>query len=192
MNTPINPLLLDFPDHFETDRLLIRAPRPGDGPTVSAAIHESHAELRAWMPWAVELQPVEETESVMRRMAAAFIKREDLMLLLFRKSDGLFVGSSGLHRIDWSVPRFEIGYWIRTSLSGNGYMTEAVNGITDFAFGTLKAERVEIRCDANNQRSAAVAKRAGYPLEACLHHDARGTDGALRDTLIFARLRQPS
>ena len=190
MNTPINPLLLDFPDHFETERLLIRAPRPGDGPVVSAGIHESHAELRAWMPWAVELQPVAETESVMRHKAAAFIKRDDLMLLLFRKSDGEYVGSSGLHRIDWEVPRFEIGYWVRTSLAGNGYVTEAVNGITDFAFGTLKAERVEIRCDANNERSAAVARRAGYPLEACLRHDARGTDGALRDTLIFARLRQ--
>ena len=190
MTTPINPLLLDFSDHFETERLLVRAPRPGDGATVNEAIRESHAELRAWMPWAVEAQSIEDTESVMRRTAAAFIKREDLMLLLFRKADGVFVGSSGLHRIDWSVPRFEIGYWIRTSLSGNGYVTEAVNGITDFAFATLHAERVEIRCDANNLRSAAVARRAGYPQEACLHHDARGTDGALRDTLIFAKVRQ--
>jgi hypothetical protein len=25
-----NPILLDFPDSFETERLIIRAPRPGD------------------------------------------------------------------------------------------------------------------------------------------------------------------
>lgn len=189
MQPSVNPMLLDFPDFLETERLLIRAPRPGDGAVVNASIVESYDELRAWMPWAIEPQSVEDTETVMRRAAASFIKREDLMLLLFRKSDGLHVGSSGLHRIDWSVPRFEIGYWLRTSLNGHGYMTEAVNGITRFAFDTLKAERVEIRCDALNRRSAAVAERASYTLEATLHRDTRGTRGELRDTLIYARLR---
>jgi ribosomal-protein-serine acetyltransferase len=189
MQPPVNPLLLDFPDFFETERLLLRAPRPGDGPVVNASIVESYDELRAWMPWAIEPQSVADTEAVMRRAAAAFLKREDLMLLLFRKSDGLHVGSSGLHRIDWSVPRFEIGYWLRTSLHGQGYMTEAVNGITRFAFDTLKAERVEIRCDVLNHKSAAVAERAGYTQEARLHRDSRGTRGELRDTFIYARLR---
>lgn len=189
MTTSINPLLLDFPDHFETDRLLIRAPRPGDGAVVTPAIHESHAELHPWMPWAVEPQSDVETEAVMRRMAAAFIRREELMLLLFRKADGVFVGSSGLHHIDWTVPCFEIGYWVRTPLSGQGYVTEAVHGITGFAFDTLQAERVEIRCDASNERSAAVARRAGYTQEACLRHNARSNTGSLRDTLVFAKLR---
>ena len=110
-------------------------------------------------------------------------------MALFRKSDGYYVGNSGLHRIDWEVPRFEIGYWVRTSLQGNGYITEAVNGITKFAFELLKAERMEIRCDSRNARSAAVARRAGYTLEAKLCHEGRAVDGSLRDTLIFALLR---
>ena len=32
----------------------------------------------------------------------------------------------GLHRIDWAVPKFEIGYWARTSHAGRGYITEDV------------------------------------------------------------------
>jgi RimJ/RimL family protein N-acetyltransferase len=108
-------------------------------------------------------------------------------MLLIRKSDGMFVGGSGLHRIDWTVPKFEIGYWVRTSLQGQGYITEAVNGITDFAFTVLHARRIEIRCDARNTRSAAVAERAGYTLEARFHHDCRGVDGDLRDTLIYVK-----
>ncbi len=94
-----------------------------------------------------------------------------------------------MHRIDWDVPRFEIGYWVRTSLQGQGYITEAVNGISKFAFEQLKAERMEIRCDARNERSAAVARRAGYTLEAKLRRESRAPDGSLRDTLIFALLR---
>ncbi len=71
--------------------------------------------------------------------------------------------------------------------SGQGYVTEAVLGITDFAFKYLGAQRIEIRCDLRNTRSTAVAERAGYTLEARFHHHVRGTDGNLRDTLIYVR-----
>lgn len=182
-----NPLLLDFPDHFETERLLLRAPRAGDGAAGNAAIRESIAELRPWMPWAQTVPAVEETEQVYRRGAAEWLARQNLPLILLRQSDGMFVGGSGLHRIDWSVPCMEIGYWIRTSLSGQGYMTEAVIGITAFAFRHLGAQRLEIRCEAGNARSAAVAERAGYTLEACLRRHRRNVSGQLCDTLVYVR-----
>jgi RimJ/RimL family protein N-acetyltransferase len=49
--------------------------------------------------------------------------------------------------------------------------------------------RVEIRCDARNAPSAAVAERAGYTLEARLRQHRRAPDGTLADTLVYARLR---
>jgi RimJ/RimL family protein N-acetyltransferase len=189
MPTHPDPILLEFPDHFETERLLLRTPKPGDSAAIHPAIQESLDNLTPWMPWASANETVDQLESHLRMMAARFLMREDLPLMLWRKSDGLYVGGSGLHRIDWSVPRFEIGYWVRASLEGQGYITEAVNGITRFAFDVLKAERVEIRCDARNQRSAAVARRAGYTLEATFRRDSRGTDGELRDSLIFSKIR---
>ncbi|MEW6577784.1 MAG: GNAT family N-acetyltransferase [Chloroflexota bacterium] len=182
-----DPILLNFPDELTTERLLIRPPRPGDGSTINAAIQESLAELQPWMLWAQTPPSVADTETVCRRKAAEWLRREDLMLTLWRQSDGLFVGGSGLHRIDWSVPRMEIGYWCRTSLSGQGYITEAVRAITGFAFEHLGAQRLEIHCDAGNTRSAAVAGRAGYALEARRRNYARGVDGTLRDMLVFVR-----
>ena len=183
-----NPILLDFPDSFETERLIIRCPQPGSGAAVNAAVLESLEELRLWMPWAQNAPSLEESEENCRRWRARFLAREDLTLHLFLK-DGAFVGSSGLHRINWEVPKFEIGYWCRTSQQGRGYITEAVRGIMDFAFAQLHAERVEIRCDARNEKSRRVAERAGFALEACLRREARDHCGALRDTLIFALLR---
>ena len=94
-----------------------------------------------------------------------------------------------MHRIDWNVPKFEIGYWLRRSLHGRGLMTEAVIGIKDFAFEHLNARRVEIRCDARNEKSSAVARRAGFDLEGVLRHDARDHHDELRDTLIFSLVR---
>ena len=77
------------PDHFETERLLIRAPQPGDGSAVNDAIRESIDELRPWMPWARVVPSVAESETYARESALRFRNHEDLPLLLFRKSDGL-------------------------------------------------------------------------------------------------------
>lgn len=100
---------------------------------------------------------------------------------LFLKGTDTLVGSSGLHRIDWPVPRFEIGYWCRTSFSGQGYVTEAVRGIADFAFDHLDARRVEIRCNPQNHRSAHVAEYAGFRLEGELRAFERSPNGGVKE-----------
>ena len=186
------PILFDFTDSFETERLLIRAPRAGDGQAMNAALVESIGNLRRWLPmaWTQNIQTVDETEEMIRRWTAAWLLREDLRLGLYRKTDGSYIGGCGLHRIDWNAMRFEIGYWVRGSLEGQGYIREAVAGVTTFAFDTLGAQRVELRCDSLNTRSIAVAERAGYILEGRLRHDFSSTDKTtLRDTLIFSLLR---
>ena len=185
----IPPILHDFPESFETERLIIRIPRAGDGLAVNAAILENIEELQQWMPWAHPAPAAEDTEIVCRQAYSRFIAREDFHLQLWLKDSGIFIGSSGLHPRDWAVPSFEIGYWCRKQFQGQGYITEAVHGITRFGFETVGARRIFIRCDARNTRSRRVAERAGYELEAELRNDAVGTDGELRNTLIFARLK---
>jgi RimJ/RimL family protein N-acetyltransferase len=180
-------LLPEFADHFETERLLLRAPRSGDGLVVNAAIQESFEKLHRWMDWARRMPTVAESETFSREAAARFRTREELPLYLFDKTDDSFVGASGLHSIDWSVPRFEIGYWLRTSCEGQGYMTEAVKGITEFAFTALGAVRLEIRCDLANHASAAVARRAGFAFEVRMRNHRRNGNGELTDTLVFVK-----
>jgi RimJ/RimL family protein N-acetyltransferase len=182
------PILRDFPESFETERLLIRSPLPGDGPEEYAAVRESFAELTPWMPWPKEHRTIEDSEASVRRARARFVGREDLMLLLFLKGTQTLVGSSGLHRIDWDVPKFEIGYWCRTRFTGQGFVTEAVRGISAFALEALGARRLEIRCDSRNLPSARVAERAGFRLEGELRNNELDTSGHLRNTLVYAMI----
>lgn len=161
---------------------------PGDGRELHAAVNESIEELRPWMGWVKSHETTEDSEASVRRSRAAFLERSELRLHLFLKGTGTLVGSSGLHRIDWTVPRFEIGYWCRTRFAGQGYVTEAVQGITAFAFGALGAERVEIRCSPENRRSVRVAERTGFTLEGELRNAERTPDGKLRNTLVYAMI----
>ncbi|KIV63747.1 acetyltransferase, GNAT family [Bacillus mycoides] len=186
----MNPLLFDFPSEFYTDRLFIRMPKPGDGKVVYDAIQASIQELKPWMVFAQKEQTEEEIEESIRKSHIQFLQREDLRLLVFSNETGEFIASAGLHRINWDIPQFEIGYWIDSRFSGKGYMVEAAKGITDYAFTKLKANRVEIRCDSLNKKSRAIPEKLGFKLEGTLESASVAVDGnGLRDMCVFAMTR---
>jgi RimJ/RimL family protein N-acetyltransferase len=174
------------PDQLETSRLLLRCPNLEDTPILFEAIHESLPELKPWMPWATDDYSIDHAEEFIRRSIAQYVTQEDFRLSCFDKTTGHFIGNSGLHRINWDVPRFEIGYWCRTSETGKGYMTEVTRALSKLCFEHLKAARVEIRCDDLNQKSAAVAQRCGYTLEGVLKNNERNSKGELRSTRVYA------
>lgn len=182
-----------MPTRLETERLTLRCPQPGDGPAVHAAQTESLDELRRWMPWAQSAPQVDEAEAYCRRMQARFILREDLVWLAFERApggaEGRFVAAVGLHRMDWAVRRFEIGYWRRSGCGGRGYVTELTTALARLAFDRLDARRVELRMDDSNAASWKVAERCGFTLEALLRGDGLTPAGDIRSTRIYARVR---
>ena len=178
----------DIPEAFESERLLIRVPRPGDGAMINAAALESLEELRPWLPWASPPPTVEQNEDFARASYADFLMRKRMNLLLLLKESKELVGGSSLHHFNWEVPSFEIGYWLRTRYEGRKLMVEAVQTVAQFAFEILGARRIAIRCDARNYRSACVALGAGFVREARMRHESRAVDGSLRDMLLYARL----
>ncbi|MGJ7921671.1 GNAT family N-acetyltransferase [Neobacillus sp. LXY-4] len=185
----MNPILLDFPEEFETDRLFIRLPKPGDGHALYNSIMASMIELKPWMPFVQKEVSENDVETNVREAYVKFLKREDLRLHIFLKETGEFIAASGLHRINWDIPKFEIGYWIDTRYSGKGFMTEAVQGIVNFALNELNAKRVEIRCDSTNLKSRAIPERLGFVLEGTLVNSELSFDTKeLRDTCIYAKV----
>ena len=81
------------------------------------------------MPWVKEWDEPKQGAIFVRRCQAKWAAREDLSLALWERETGTFVGSSGLHRIDWSVPNVEIGYWIRTGFEGRGFVIQRVDSL---------------------------------------------------------------
>ncbi len=187
-----DPVLIQVPEEIASARLILAAPRPGLGQALNAAVCESLDELRPWMPWAQSAPSIEESEAVLRHQLARFILRSDLVYQIYRKNEdgtaGRLLGGTGLHRFDWTVRRFEIGYWIRKSAQGQGYVSEAVQALARMAFEQLQARRVEIRMDDKNLRSRAVAERCGFEFEGVLRSDALSPSGEARDTRVYSRI----
>lgn len=191
----LDPILLDLPSAIDTTRLLIRPPQAGDGANLFAAVTESLPELRrflASLPWVAAEQSIESSEVYCRTAQANFLGRKDFTFLLFEKATGQLVGASGLHRIIWATPKAEVGYWCRTSQVGNGFISEAVSALTDYAFTHMGVVRVEIITDEENSESRRVAERCDFKLEGILRNERRAPDSMLRNTCIYARLSTAS
>ncbi|SMB81411.1 GNAT family N-acetyltransferase [Deinococcus hopiensis] len=185
-----------IPREVRTSRLLLRAPRSEDAQSVHAAVHASLPELRPWMVWAQDPLDLPGTAENLTRAAEAFTAGENLRYLVWNAAGTKLVGSSGYHALDWRVPKGEIGYWIATAHAGQGYATEVARALTELALwpqveGGLGFRRLEIRCDARNDRSARIPARLGYTLDAVLKNDDVAADDPmqLRDTLIFSMTR---
>ncbi|MBN2267561.1 MAG: GNAT family N-acetyltransferase [Candidatus Babeliaceae bacterium] len=161
----MSPLLVDFPMPIKTPRLFMRQLTIGDGYKLNEAVVETVDSLEQWVHWVRRdsLPSVIESEETARRFHADFI-------LGSRVTCGLFVGDNlvgvvGFVAFDWNIPSAEIGYWCRSTTQGNGYITEAVNALTRYAFDVIGIKRLLIICDSENSKSAAVAERLGYKLE---------------------------
>ncbi|MFE7061993.1 GNAT family N-acetyltransferase [Sutcliffiella sp. NPDC057660] len=187
----MNPILIDVPLQIETDRLILRAPQEaGEGNVVHQAIKDSINELKQWLVIFQEIPTVEETEILLRNAYIDFLKRESFRYLIFHKGTNEFIGTVSLHRINWKISKGEIGYWVNSQFSGNGYMTEAVRELTNLGFQQLKFRRIEIRCESTNYKSRSIPVKLGFELEGTLRNDDLSSDGSkLTDTCIYSKIK---
>ena len=186
------PILRDVSRELRTSRLLLRCPQAGDGELVHEAVVETLDQLRAWpasLPWSVFEPSVAASETYCRESAAAFIKRTALVYLAFDAS-GSLVASTSLHAINWAVPKFEVGFWCRASRQHQGIATEATVELLRYAFEDLGARRVDALPDEENAASRAVCQSVGMRLEGVMRNERVTPTGALRNTCIYAAVRQ--
>ena len=82
----------------------------------------------------------------------------------------------------------ETGYWVRQKYARCGYITEAINAITQYAFKIIKAKRIAITCDIDNERSKKIPERLGYRLESIMKSNRiKPITGEVTDTLVYVR-----
>lgn len=83
-----------------------------------------------------------------------------------RKATGQMIGQAGLTMQPYADREvLEIGYLLKKQFWGCGYATEAAEGCKEYAFQTLKRNRVYSIIKADNVPSIHVARRIGMKKE---------------------------
>ena len=151
---------------IETARTLVRCWEPADARLLHETVLANQDHLRPWMDWARdEPQPFEERVRLVRRFRSDFDADGDLSYAVLDPRGETLLGSVGLHLRGSEAAVRDVGFWFARSACGRGLATEAVGALVRVAFQVHGLARVEIHCDADNQRSRALSERLGFTLD---------------------------
>ena len=138
-----------------------------DVDTIYEAVVESKVELSRWMPWCNAEYSRQDTKLWGESRTAAW--ENDLQwCFVIVNGDGMLLGACGIQRLDLPNGVREVGYWVRSSLTGRGIATNATRQICRLAFDTHGLHRLEILTSVENLASQRVAEKAGAIREGIL------------------------
>lgn len=127
-----------------------------------AEVQDSLPELSPWLNWATPKYKIEDSYEYLLDCEKKWKERVDFTYVIATRKIP-FMGTISA-TVNENNKRVEIGYWISTKYAGNGYMQEAVLLLEKEFFG-LGFNRIFIRTDVLNTKSANVAKKCGYVFE---------------------------
>lgn len=167
-------------------RTIIRPYSPSDALAVWEAIEESRASLARWTPDIARRATVGEVRTGLAQVCAARARGQRLIYGIWRRADWRLLGEVGLHDVDWARQTGTVGYWLRLSARGQGFVREAVDVLQAHARASLGLRRLEAHIAEENHASRRVVERLGYLLTGQRPADPEW-DGDTRTMLIYAR-----
>lgn len=171
------------------ERIRLRMPLAGDFRAWATLRSESRAFLEPWEPaWASDELDHASWRQRLTRYRADFAQGAAVPFFIFERTQGDLLGGITLGSIRRGVAQCgHLGYWIGERHAGKGYMQEAVETVTRYAFDDLGLHRVEAACIPNNRRSARVLEKAGFRSEGTLRSYLK-INGQWRDHRLYARI----
>lgn len=141
----------------ETERLLLRLLVPEDAQALAAVLGDPIA-----MQWYPHPFSRPEVEQWIARNRARYHDDGHSLWAMVLKTTGAVIGDCGLVMQDVDGERLmEVAYHVRRDHWGRGFATEAARACINYAFETLKAERVISLIRPENQPSWRVAEKNG-------------------------------
>jgi ribosomal-protein-alanine N-acetyltransferase len=168
---------------LQGERITLRPVREAD----LDAFYEAHVNISnrgAFFPLGVQSEPT------FRRNFSenGFWQREEGTLLMITP-EGELAGHIEFFKPVNYWDAFELSYQLYDDrFAGRGYITEAVQLLTDYLFGAKKQHRIQLVIVPENAASRRIAEKCGFVLEGT----ARGAffnGGRNQDVLVYSLLR---
>jgi ribosomal-protein-alanine N-acetyltransferase len=131
-------------------------------------------------------------------MSESRFKREFGEHGFWQKEEGMLVIETPDREIAGHIEFFRpVSYWDAWELSyqlyddrfaGRGYVTKAVQLLTDYLFGAKKPDRIQLVIVPENAASRRIAEKCGFTLEGTARA-AFFNDGRSQDVMLYSLLR---
>lgn len=173
---------------LETDRLILRRFRKGDGEAMFRN-WTSDDEVTKYLSWPTH-NDVRSTRMVLDSWVEGYEKEDHyIWAIRLREQEDEPIGSISVVAYDDTVGKMEIGYCIGKAWWHQGIMTEALGAVMAFLFDKVGAQRVEACHDPRNPHSGDVMLKCGMAFEGTLRRSGRNNQG-ICDVCWYAALSE--
>jgi RimJ/RimL family protein N-acetyltransferase len=173
------------PTRLSDGNVVLRPLRTADVDALLAAVLESVNELSIWLPWCHAGYSRDDALRYIEESGKAWTDVAYFAFGIIRASDEAFLGAIAINHIAKPNRLANVGYWMRSSCVGRGYMIAAARLAAKFAFEQLQLTRLEIVCMPNNLRSRRVAESLGAQLE-CIARNRLSMHGTAHDAALYS------
>jgi RimJ/RimL family protein N-acetyltransferase len=174
---------------LEDDFVLLRPLQEGD---VENLLEFSINEPETWQYSLLRANGKENLENYIQLAIKAREKGSEFPFIVFDKKTAKYAGCTRFYDMNFPFKTLLLGYtWYGKNFRGTGLNKHCKFLLLQFAFETLKMERVEFRADNANEKSIAAMKSIGCKVEGVLkNHMPTYNSEIRRDTIILSILRK--
>ncbi|WP_353893391.1 GNAT family N-acetyltransferase [Proteinivorax hydrogeniformans] len=129
-------------------------------------LKRNQKDLGKWMSWIGTTCSIGDYQKFMNRMLSRNVKGLDIHSIIFYNN--IIVGGICLTDIDKTNKKADAGYWLDFAYRKRGVITKVLPHMIEYAFFSLKLNRVNIVCSVVNSDSNKVPQRLGFRPEATL------------------------
>lgn len=159
---------------------------PETGKAIFTIVNKCKEEFIPWLGWGADYTN-ENALNFLKTAESDWKNNAQFVYAIYLENT--FIGVISALNIAWQHKRAEIGYWLDTYYTGNGYMTEAVRMIEKELFDN-NFNRIVICTDVLNVRSAKIPRTLGYKLDGILRQDIYSEpNNRFRDRNVFSKLK---
>ncbi|MCH8155510.1 MAG: GNAT family N-acetyltransferase [Proteobacteria bacterium] len=175
---------------LERNRVYLRFPVQRDWRNWAALRAESRDFLAPWEPtWAYDALTRGAFRRRLKMYKAEMRQGVTYSFLILRRVDDVLLGGITLSNLRRGVAQSAtLGYWIGSPHGNQGYMTDSLAAILEFAFSRIGLHRVEAACLPANEASRRLLLRSGFREEGYAREFLR-ISGRWQDHQLFAILR---
>jgi ribosomal-protein-serine acetyltransferase len=157
-------------DDLSEGRVRVRKYRSEDAGALFEAASESAADVNRWLPWCHEGYTLAEAKDSVARRSVSWEKGDAYDFLIEDTATLGYVGGISINHVIPEGMRANLGYWVRTSRTGQGFATAAARLLGRWAMEDLGLTRLEIVVALGNKPSQRVAEKVGAVREGVLRN----------------------
>lgn len=156
-----------------TPRFSLRPFRRKDTAALHEAILDSRKDLQQWLPWANSYDR-SVAQRFIRDSASAWTEGKAFDFSVRASDDpGRHLGNVSIWWTSRQNGIGEIGYWIRSDMTGQGVGTEVTARAVQIGFEEMECHKLVLRIAVGNIGSEQIAERLGFTYEGILRDEVK-------------------